>query len=46
MSHRKWILLFRMEDLQKVHLYEPLQEHDLNERLREGWKEVRKKKFE
>ncbi|WP_332238903.1 hypothetical protein [Sporolactobacillus sp. KGMB 08714] len=45
MSRRKWILLFRMEGRQKVHLYEPLQKYDLNARLRDGWKEVKRKKF-
>lgn len=44
MSCRKWILLFRMEGWQKVHLYEPLQRHDLNARLRDGWKPVKEKK--
>ncbi|XQY90667.1 hypothetical protein ACNRWW_14165 [Metabacillus sp. HB246100] len=37
---RKWYLLFRFENGQKVHLYEPLQKHDLNSRLRSGWKKV------
>ncbi|WP_263282759.1 hypothetical protein [Sporolactobacillus terrae] len=43
MSRRRWILLFRMEERQKVWLYEQLQRHDLNARLRDGWKEVRAK---
>lgn len=43
MSRRRWILLFRLEGRVKVHLYEPLQKHDLNARLRDGWKEVRAK---
>lgn len=41
MSRRKWTLLFRMEDTQKVWRYEPLQKHDLNARKREGWREWR-----
>lgn len=35
---RKWYLLFRWENGQAVHLFEPLQKHDLNSRLRDGWK--------
>ncbi|MED4461834.1 hypothetical protein [Metabacillus fastidiosus] len=37
---RKWYLLFRFEDGHRVHLYEQLQRHDLNSRLRDGWKIV------
>lgn len=36
----KWYLLFRVEDGQKVHCYEPLQKHELNSRLKRGWKFV------
>ncbi|WP_169823140.1 hypothetical protein [Anaerobacillus alkalilacustris] len=36
----KWHLLFRIEENQKVYLYEPLQKHELNSRLRNGWKVV------
>lgn len=35
---RKWMLLFRKEEGQPVYLYEPLQKHDLNRRLKDGWK--------
>lgn len=45
MTKRRWILLFRIEGREKVHLYEPLQKHDLNARLRDGWKEVRDEKW-
>lgn len=41
MSRRKWTLLYRVEDGQKVHLFEPLQRHDLRARIRDGWKEVK-----
>lgn len=37
----RWYLLFRMEDGQKVYLYEPLKKGELNSRLRKGWKRVR-----
>lgn len=45
MSLRQWILLFRMEDQHKVWCYEPLQRHDLKARLRDGWEQVREKKW-
>lgn len=38
---RQWILLFRYENGQAVHLYEKLQKHDLNSRLKQGWKVVK-----
>nr|DAL87900.1 MAG TPA: hypothetical protein [Caudoviricetes sp.] len=43
MSRRRWILLKRYENRWPVWRYEPLQRHDLNARLRDGWKEVRVK---
>lgn len=45
MSRRRWILLFRKEDQHKVWLYEPLQQHDLNARIRDGWEPVKEKKW-
>jgi hypothetical protein len=36
--HRKWVLLFRLEDGQPVHLYEPLSFGEINHRLLKGWK--------
>lgn len=45
MSRRRWILLFRMEARQKVWLYEQLQHHDLKARLRDGWEQVKEKKW-
>lgn len=35
---RNWTLLFRRENDQKVHLYEPLHKYELNARKRQGWK--------
>jgi hypothetical protein len=37
---RKWTLLFRIEDGQAVHLYEPLKKYELNSRLRHGWEVI------
>ena len=37
---RKGYLLFRVEDGQKVWLYEELQKCELNSRIRKGWKVV------
>jgi hypothetical protein len=34
-----------MEERQKVWNYEPLQKHDLNARLRDGWELVKEKKW-
>ncbi|WP_352524827.1 hypothetical protein [Heyndrickxia oleronia] len=36
----KWVLLFRKEDGQNVYLYEPLQNHELQARIRKGWKPI------
>lgn len=33
----KWYLLYRREGRERVYLYEPLQKHELNSRLRRGW---------
>ena len=45
MKHRKrkakWYLLFRVEDGQKVWLYEELRKYELNSRIKKGWKVVR-----
>ena len=37
---RKGYLLFRVEDDQKVWLYEELRKYELDARLRNGWKLV------
>ncbi|WP_205439386.1 hypothetical protein [Halobacillus ihumii] len=34
----KWYLLFRFEDGQAVHVYEPLRKDELNAKKRRGWK--------
>jgi hypothetical protein len=40
MARRKWTLLFRYEEGQRVYLYEPLQKHELNSRLKKGWRVI------
>ncbi len=35
---RRWYLLFRKEEGQRVHLYEPLHKYELQARKRNGWK--------
>lgn len=37
---KRWFLLFRIEEGQKVFLYEPLQKYELNSRLRKGWRVI------
>lgn len=37
MAKQKWTLLHRIENTQNVWLYEPLQKHELNARIRKGW---------
>lgn len=37
MNQRPWRLLYRLEDGQKVWLYEPLWGKELKRRQREGW---------
>lgn len=37
---RKGYLLFRIEDGQKVWLYEELRKYELNSRIKQGWKLV------
>ena len=37
MAKQKWTLLYRVEKMQKVWMYEPLQKHELNARIRQGW---------
>jgi hypothetical protein len=37
---RKGYLLFRVEDGQKVWLYEELRKYELDSRIRKGWKVV------
>lgn len=34
----RWYLLFRIEDGQAVHLYEPLKKYELVSRIRNGWR--------
>ncbi|MFP7480214.1 hypothetical protein [Terribacillus saccharophilus] len=38
---RKWMLLFRTEDGNRVYVYEPLQKGELNSRLRQGWRLIK-----
>ena len=33
-----WYLLFRRDESGKVWVYEPLSFHELNKKLKEGWK--------
>lgn len=37
---RKWVLLFRWEEGQKVYLYEPLKNGELKSRIRKGWQAI------
>ncbi len=39
MAKQKWILLYRLENSKRVWIYEPLQKHELNARIRKGWSE-------
>ncbi|MDF2651734.1 MAG: hypothetical protein K0Q73_7539 [Paenibacillus sp.] len=34
---RTWTLLFRMEKGKTVHVYEPLRNYEIHNRLQEGW---------
>ncbi|WP_167815105.1 hypothetical protein [Sporolactobacillus shoreae] len=43
MTRRRWILLFRVEEREKVWWYETLQRHDLNAWLRDRWEPVKDK---
>lgn len=38
---KRWFLLYREEDGQRVHLYEPLKKYELQSRIRKGWRIVR-----
>lgn len=42
---KKTDIAFLLAGDQKVHLYEPLQRHDMNARLHDSWKEVREMKW-
>ncbi|WP_279512762.1 hypothetical protein [Aureibacillus halotolerans] len=36
-KRRKWILLKRYEDGYAVHIYEPLLQREIGNKLRQGW---------
>ena len=38
--HLEWRLLFRLENGQPVHLYEPLSFAEVNVRLQQGWRVI------
>lgn len=38
MTRAKWVLLYRMEEFQKVWIYEPLKPNGLKRRQNEGWR--------
>lgn len=37
---KRWFLLYRKEDGQRVHLYEPLKKYELVSRIKKGWRVV------
>ncbi|WP_176720409.1 hypothetical protein [Desulfuribacillus stibiiarsenatis] len=39
-KNKRWYLLFRIENEQKVTVYEPLTFHELNKKLRAGWRVI------
>lgn len=40
---KRWFLLYRLEDGQSIHLYEPLKKYELLSRIRKGWKNYQMK---
>ncbi|MCY7470505.1 hypothetical protein MCZ05_13830 [Bacillus safensis] len=38
---KRWFLLYREEDGQRIHLYEPLKKYELLSRIRKGWRIIR-----